>query len=381
MKKKGFVSCLGLALAAGLAASLLGACSSSTVAATVNGVEIQEDEVTSYIETIRETYQYTDEDSWGTYLASCQLTPDQLRSEVIESFISRELVKQEAEAEGVTVDPNSDEVSASVDQMKTYYESDEAWNEALTAAGLTEEKYREEIATQLSSTKLQEKVTGDVEGSDEDALSYATMYASAYDGAKRSSHILFNAEDEALATEVLEKINSGELDFAEAAKEYSQDTSGAEGGDVGWDKTSSFVEEYTSALNELDKDEVSGLVVSEFGIHIIKCTDVFVAPMEDDGSGTEVVKVTSMDQVPADWREAIDNSVREAAKSEAYQTWLQEKRDAADVVINEMPKGVSYNIDMTKYEEAAAEAAAAATVGTDGVTVETEPSTETEATE
>ena len=63
------------------------------------------------------------------------------------------------------------------------------------------------------------------------------MYATAYDGAKRSSHILFNTGDEATAQDVLDRINSGELDFAEAAKEYSQDTGSAEnGGDVGWDK-------------------------------------------------------------------------------------------------------------------------------------------------
>lgn len=54
---------------------------------------------------------------------------------------------------------------------------------------------------------------------------------------------------------------------------------------MGWDKTSSFVQEYTDALSGLEKDQVSGLVTSSYGIHIIKCTDVYNAPKEkaDDG--------------------------------------------------------------------------------------------------
>ncbi len=53
---------------------------------------------------------------------------------------------------------------------------------------------------------------------------------------------------------MLDQINSGQLDFAEAAKQYSQGNaegtggSAAKGGDVGWDKLSSFVTEYTDGL-------------------------------------------------------------------------------------------------------------------------------------
>ncbi|MDE8704020.1 peptidylprolyl isomerase, partial [Adlercreutzia equolifaciens] len=90
-----------------------------------------------------------------------------------------------------------------------------------------------------------------------------------------------DASDEDLAQEVLEKLQSGELDFATAAESYSKDTgSAAVGGNVGWDKLTSFVTEYTTALNELEKGEISGLVTSSYGIHNIQCTDVFEAPEE-----------------------------------------------------------------------------------------------------
>ncbi|WP_369677506.1 peptidylprolyl isomerase, partial [Klebsiella pneumoniae] len=89
---------------------------------------------------------------------------------------------------------------------------------------------------------------------------------------------LFDSADEATAQEVLDKINSGELDFAEAAQQYSKDSSAQNGGDVGWDKMTSFVEPYQTALDGLAVDQVSGLVTTDYGIHIIKCTDEFNAP-------------------------------------------------------------------------------------------------------
>ncbi len=138
--------------------------------------------------------------------------------------------------------------------MKSNYDSDEKWQSALEQAGMTEDEYRSEIELQLKAKELYNTFTSSEEPSNDDMLQYAQMYASAYDGAKRSSHILFDSDDEATAQDVLNKINSGELDFAEAAKQYSKDTGSKDaGGDVGWDKTSSFVKEYTDALSGLEK--------------------------------------------------------------------------------------------------------------------------------
>ena len=94
----------------------------------------------------------------------------------------------------------------------------------LEQAGMTEDEYRSEIELQLKAKELYNTFTSSEEPSNDDMLQYAQMYASAYDGAKRSSHILFDSDDEATAQDVLNKINSGELDFAEAAKQYSKDT-------------------------------------------------------------------------------------------------------------------------------------------------------------
>lgn len=173
-------------------------------------------------------------------------------------------------------------------------------------------------------------------------LESAKTYVSSYDGAKKSSHILFEASDEAQAQEVLDKINAGELDFATAAESYSKDTaSAAEGGNVGWDRLSNLVTEYTTALADLNKGDVSGLVTSTYGIHIIQCTDVFEAPEE----------LTSLDQLPTEFQDSIRTMLQSSNQSNAYYTWLEEQRNAADIQINDMPEGLPYYVDMANYSK------------------------------
>ena len=326
-------------------------------AATVNGVEIAEDDITLTIESIRTSMDMTDADSWGEWLNEYGYTPESVREEVLDGFIEQELLRQGAAEMGITVEES--EVDTYYEQIASQFETEEDWKAALESAGyVSEDEYRETIELSLLSEAVQETFATDEEPDAEDMLSYAQMYATYYDGAKRSSHILFDAGDEATAQEVLDKINAGELDFAAAAEEYSKDSGSAvSGGDVGWDALTSFVDEYQTGLDALSKGEVSGLVTSEYGIHIIMCTDEFTAPEE----------VTSTDQLPSEFIDSIRSMLQSNMQSEAYSNWLEEQREAAEIVINDMPADVPYNVDMTQYatEEESAEDAVA-----EGETVE-----------
>lgn len=350
MKKLSFAKSLAsVGLAAVCALGIVG-CSEQTsdtptytggVAATVNGVEIPEDKVTQAIQDIRAQMSLTEEDAWDQWLADNDYTPESVREEIVNSFVDQELVKQGGEAEGITADPT--EIDQYVETMRGHYDSDSAWAEALEAVGMTEDEYRDNIALSLVSQQLQEKVgEGAAEPTDEEVLESAKTYVSSYDGAKKSSHILFEASDEAQAQEVLDKINAGELDFATAAESYSKDTaSAAEGGNVGWDRLSNLVTEYTTALADLNKGDVSGLVTSTYGIHIIQCTDVFEAPEE----------LTSLDQLPTEFQDSIRTMLQSSNQSNAYYTWLEEQRNAADIQINDMPEGLPYYVDMANYSK------------------------------
>lgn len=306
-------------------------------AATVNGAEIQEEEVTASVESIRSQMSLTDEDAWGEWMVKYDYTPEKVREEVIDSLVTKQLIIQGAEEKGVTV--SDDEVQSYVDQMKQNYASDDKWNEALQAVGMTEDEYKSNIKTSLLQQGLMKSFEGD-DPSDEDVLSYAQTYISSFDGAKRSSHILFDADDTETAQSVLDQINAGTLDFAEAAKTYSKDSSAQNGGDVGWDKLNSFVSEYTAGLADLSKGQVSGLVTSSYGIHIIKCTDEFHAPAE----------LASLDQLPSEFVEQFRSSLKSSNQSKAYQQWLSDAKENADIEIKDMPSGLPYDLDMSKYQ-------------------------------
>ena len=331
---------------ASLVACSGGSSKGGATAATVNGTAIPESEITNTIEGVRAQSGLDTEEAWGQFLASNGMTPESVRQQIIDSYVNQELIKIGAAELGVSVE--SSEIDTYVDSMKANFQDDAAWADALKQAGFTEESYRESISASMLQQQINAHFEEKAEVSDEDVLESAKNYASYYDGAKRSSHILFDASDEATAADVLARIKDGSLDFAEAAKQYSKDSSAENGGDVGWDRATSFVAEYQTALDGLEVGEVSDLVTTDYGIHIIKCTEVFTAPAE----------ITSIDQLPADFQETIKSMAASMKASTDYQEWLEKLKESADIVINDMPSDVSYNIDLSKYETSSASAAA-----------------------
>ena len=322
-------------------------------AATVNGTPIPEDQITKTIQNVRAQSGLEDKDAWGEFLAANNMTPESVRGQIIDSLVTAELVKQGASELGISVD--STEVDTYVSSIKANFDNDEAWKKSLENAGFTEESYRESIEESLLTQAVGKHFEEEANVGDEDVAESAKSYATYFDGARRSSHILFKVEnpsDEAAmsaarekAQSVLDQINNG-LDFAEAAKQYSDDSSAERGGDVGWDRTTTFVTAYQDALKELEPGQVSGLVETEYGIHIIKCTDKFSAP-ED---------VTSIDQLPEELRETVASMATSTKANNDYNAWVEGLRDKAEIVIKDMPSDVPYNVDMSKYGSASAEA-------------------------
>lgn len=89
----------------------------------------------------------------------------------------------------------------------------------------------------------------------------------------RASHILFKKEDKAVAEEVLAKLKDG-ASFEDMAKEYGTDGTKDTGGDLGFFGRGKMVKEFEDVAFSLEKGEMSDLVETEFGWHIIKVTDV-----------------------------------------------------------------------------------------------------------
>lgn len=104
-------------------------------------------------------------------------------------------------------------------------------------------------------------------------------------GQVRASHILLmykgsmrstatRSKDEALATvtRLKEEVTSGS-DFAELAKRHSDCPSGGEGGDLGYFSPGQMVPEFDTVVFKLQPGQVSDVVETAFGYHLIQRTD------------------------------------------------------------------------------------------------------------
>jgi peptidyl-prolyl cis-trans isomerase D len=102
---------------------------------------------------------------------------------------------------------------------------------------------------------------------------------------RRASHILIAVakgasqadkdKARARAEEILAQVKKNPDSFAELAKKYSQDPGSApNGGDLDWQTRGAFVKPVEDAMFSLKKGEISGIVESEFGYHIIKLNDI-----------------------------------------------------------------------------------------------------------
>lgn len=85
----------------------------------------------------------------------------------------------------------------------------------------------------------------------------------------KASHIL--VKDRSLANTILKKIKSG-ANFAAMAKEHSICGSKAKGGDLGWFGSGKMVPKFEDAVKKLKTGQLSSLVGTQFGFHIIKKT-------------------------------------------------------------------------------------------------------------
>lgn len=325
------VGALALALVAGLSACSSSDDSDSTedtaVAATVNGTDILESTVQDYIASFRASDETLEtDDGWAEWLETYGYTEDTLRETVIEYFIKDELIREAADDAGITLD--SDAIDEQIESVKSNYDTDADWEDALAASGYTEEEYRDALEISALAEDLQASEVATPTPTDEEIQEYVNSNASSYEG-KKSSQILFSSDDEETAKEVLAQLQDG-ADFATLAEEYSTDSvSAADGGNVGWDCLNSFVTEYTDALDELDEGEMSGLVQSDYGYHIILCTDVYTV----DSDATTV----DLDTVPDEILEYLTSSLTDELYSEAFDDYVQALYDAADITINPNP--------------------------------------------
>ncbi len=116
------------------------------------------------------------------------------------------------------------------------------------------------------------------------------------------------------------RIQAGQADFAQLAREHSHDASASNGGDLGWASPGLFVPEFEEAIDSLKPGEIADPVVSRFGVHLIQLLERREATLS-----------------ARERREVARAMLREKKLDEAYAKWAQDVRGRAYVELREPP--------------------------------------------
>ena len=136
-------------------------------------------------------------------------------------------------------------------------------------------------------------------------------------------HILVKGADDAALDKIKairERIVSDKADFAEEAKKHSDCPSGAQGGSLGWFGRGMMVPEFDKAAFGMKKGEVSDIVTTEFGYHIIYKAD------ERGGRQQTIVDV----------HDQIKGLLRHEARGKAMDAYVAELREKATILYKDV---------------------------------------------
>ena len=220
---------------------------------------------------------------------------DRVYRGVLDDMIGYRLMIQEAKARKVAI--ADAEVDAQVAQIRSQFQNDAQFQQALAAQNTTIEAVRNDTRDEMSAAKLVEGEIGSKIAVKPEAVTdfYNKNQDKFQQGPRvRASHILIGIPQNAdaatrqqaksKAEALLKDLKAGK-DFAEAAKANSQDPGSApNGGDLGYFEKGQMVPPFEQAAFALNAGEMSDVVETQFGYHIIKVAEKQnsrVVPLEE----------------------------------------------------------------------------------------------------
>jgi peptidyl-prolyl cis-trans isomerase SurA len=230
-------------------------------------------------------------------LATMQLNIDpqdekavnELRGPLLQDLVSEKLILVQARRDTIRVTPEEIDAAleAQIQRIKDQIGSQEAFQEELAKEGLTlqllKKRYRAQIRNQLLREKLIRQKLADVTLTTKEVTDFYGTYRDSLPvqgESVRLSHLMMTVtpqeeeKQEAFqkAKEVLSKARAGES-FAALARSYSNCPSSEQGGDLGYFSRGEMVPEFEQAAFALEPGEISDVVETMYGYHIINCQD------------------------------------------------------------------------------------------------------------
>jgi foldase protein PrsA len=245
----------------------------------------------------------------------------------LDQIINVKLLLQEAKMQGV--EATDEEVQSEVNLIKNSSGSDEAFQQLLEDRNMKISDLESQIREQLTINKLlNQTILSKIQVTSSEVRDYYNQdrdQFTAQEGEIRVRHILLATEDE--AQEVLRELQEG-TDFAELAESYSIDiNSAAQGGELGFISQGQTVEEFENASFKLNVNQVSPIVQTQFGYHIIQ---------------------REPDTIPYnEARDQIEQTLLMEKYNQAVDTYIQDLRDKSAITI----EGVKLSEEIETFNE------------------------------
>jgi peptidyl-prolyl cis-trans isomerase C len=199
---------------------------------------------------------------------------------VLEELIAMRLLKQEvARRHVIATDAEMDEA---MKQVRKQFPTEAAFTQALAAQKMTAPQLREETRTQVLVSKMLEQEIGpqiSVKPADISGFYEKNPDKFQQPEAVHASHVLIAVPQDAApaaksaarakAEDVLKQARAG-ADFAKLARTYSDDGSKQRGGDLGFFPKGQMLPAFEAAAFALAPNQISDVVETQFGFHIIK---------------------------------------------------------------------------------------------------------------
>ncbi|GFO62459.1 peptidylprolyl isomerase [Geomonas paludis] len=254
------------------------------------------------------------------------------RSAALNRLVDRKLVEQKIRELDIKV--SDEDVRLAIEDVKKQNNlSQEALEQALASQGLTVPQYKVQLKEQLERMRLMsQEVRSKIQVGEREMREYYEAHRADYGGGSETfhaRHIFFKLDPKASAEEaaktrkqaeeVLAKARGGE-DFVELAKKYSQDPAAAkDGGDLGTFKRSDMLAEIGNTVAAMKPGEVSSVVASPAGLHIIKLEQ----KSQEKGRPFEEVK------------ESIEEQLYRKKSEERFNQWVKDLRSAANIDVKQ----------------------------------------------
>jgi len=257
-------------------------CSQDTPVASVSGQPVTEQEMQKYVDFI------LSQDQTGM-MAEDEQQLEMIRTNILDSLIVVRLLEQYSSETGIEV--SRQEIEEEYQLIISTYASEAELEEELKNRGISKDFLRNELQDQILRGKIYDLVTEDIEISQSQAMEFyqdnkETMFLEPE--MVKVSHILaqysgggtLEPPTDQERQEAREKIEQAQQEledgkpFEEVAMESSDDLfSGENGGDIGYIRRGEMVQEFEDAAFDLEVGELSDIVETSFGYHILLVTD------------------------------------------------------------------------------------------------------------